>query len=67
MLLDIVLPDTDGFAVCADLQSAERPPAVVLTSSRDVSSFRRRLKDSAARGFIPKGELSGERILALVG
>ena len=67
VLLDIVLPDTDGFAVCADLHATARPPAVVLTSSRDVSSFRRRLQESAARGFIPKGELSGERILALVG
>lgn len=67
VLLDIVLPDTDGFAVCADLTAGERPPAVVLTSSRDESSFRRRLSESAALGFIPKGELSGARLLDLVG
>ncbi|MET1008757.1 MAG: response regulator transcription factor [Gaiellaceae bacterium] len=59
VLLDVALPDMDGFAVCEALLEGGSGPAVILTSSRDVSSYRRRLKRSRARGFIPKSELSG--------
>lgn len=40
VLLDVALPDMDGFAVCAALLQDGTGPAVVLTSSRDVSSYR---------------------------
>lgn len=66
VLLDIMLPDLDGFAVCAHLSRTEDPPAVILTSSRDASGYRRRLDESAARGFIRKSELSGAALAALV-
>jgi DNA-binding NarL/FixJ family response regulator len=65
VLLDVALPDMDGFAVCDALLEECAAPAVVLTSSRDVSSYRRRLKRSRARGFIPKSELSGPALSAL--
>jgi DNA-binding NarL/FixJ family response regulator len=67
VLVDVVLPDLDGFAVCARLAEGTSPPVVVLTSSRDASAYRRRLSESAARGFIPKSELSGAALAALVG
>jgi DNA-binding NarL/FixJ family response regulator len=67
VLLDVLLPDIDGFTVCARLADSDRPPAVVLTSSRDVSSYRRRLAESTALGFIPKSGLSGAALIALVG
>ena len=35
VLLDVTLPDLDGFTVCARLSQSAHPPAVVLTSSRD--------------------------------
>ena len=38
-----------------------------MTSSRDVSAYRRRLERSQARGFIPKNELSGSALAALTG
>jgi CheY-like chemotaxis protein len=65
VLLDVALPDTDGFAVCEALLADGGGPAVVLTSSRDVSVYRRRLERSRARGFIPKSELSGHALAAL--
>lgn len=65
VLVDVALPDMDGFAVCDALLRDDAGPAVVLTSSRDVSSYRRRLQRSRARGFIPKSELSGPRLAAL--
>ena len=67
VLLDIALPDMDGFAVCDALTDEGAGAAVVLTSSRDVSVYRRRLKRSGARGFIPKSELSGNALQALTG
>jgi DNA-binding NarL/FixJ family response regulator len=65
VLLDVALPDMDGFAVCEAMLEDGHGPAVVLTSSRDVSSYRRRLERSRARGFIPKSELSGPALAAL--
>jgi DNA-binding NarL/FixJ family response regulator len=67
VLWDVALPDMDGFAVCDALLQDGAGPAVILTSSRDVSSYRRRLERSRARGFIPKSELSGRALAALAG
>ncbi len=67
VLLDIQLPDTDGFDVAARLISNGNSPAIVLTSSRDASEFGALVERSGARGFIPKAELSGARLAALLG
>jgi DNA-binding NarL/FixJ family response regulator len=67
VLLDVMLPDLDGFAVCARITTDDTAPDVVLTSSRDVSTYRQSLERSRARGFIPKGELSGAAVAALLG
>jgi DNA-binding NarL/FixJ family response regulator len=67
VLLDIQLPDLDGFAVAERLANSQSPPAVVLVSSRDSSAYRRRLAGSPARGFVAKSDLSGAAIAALVG
>jgi hypothetical protein len=39
---------------------------VVLTSSRDGSDFDQRVRRSGARGFIPKAEISGQRLADLL-
>ena len=66
ILLDVQLPDIDGFAVAERLARDGAPPAIVLTSSRDVTSFRRRLATNPAWSFIPKSELSGDTLTAAV-
>ncbi len=66
VLLDVQLPDIDGFAVAERLAEIEPPPAIVLTSTRSVAAFRRRLSENAALSFIPKSELSGEAVAAAV-
>ena len=68
VLVDVALPDFDGFEVCDELTRGEKNvPAIVMTSSRDVSSFRGRLEESRARGFIAKSDLSGEALAELAG
>lgn len=66
VLLDIQLPGLDGFAIAERLVGARGAPVVVLISSRDAGGYRRRLASSRARGFIPKAELSGARLAALL-
>lgn len=66
VLLDVQLPDLDGFAVAAELAAEAHPPAVVMTSSRDASDFVGLVTRSGARGFLPKNELSGQALAALV-
>jgi DNA-binding NarL/FixJ family response regulator len=67
VLLDVQLPDEDGFEVAARLARWPDPPIVVLVSTRDARAYSARLAATAVRGFIPKAELSGERLAALLG
>jgi DNA-binding NarL/FixJ family response regulator len=68
VLLDIALPDIDGFAVCESIMSGETAhPIVVLTSSRSTASYGSRFRASRARGFIPKDDLSAASLRALTG
>ena len=67
VLLDIQLPDIDGFEVLARLRDGPAGPAVVLTSTRDRADYGERVDQSGASGFIPKAELSGAALLAVVG
>jgi DNA-binding NarL/FixJ family response regulator len=66
VLLDVELPDIDGFEVAARLRRAGSATAIVLASSRDGADFGSLVADSGARGFIAKAELTGDAIRALV-
>jgi DNA-binding NarL/FixJ family response regulator len=63
VLLDIHLPDVNGMHVARELSD---DIAVVLTSSRDASDYADRLAGTGARGFVPKAELSGAALQALL-
>jgi DNA-binding NarL/FixJ family response regulator len=65
-IVDIQLPDFDGFEVARRICEDEAPPAVVLTSSRDRADFGSLVDGSPALGFVPKSELSVERVEALI-
>ncbi|MGO8959495.1 MAG: response regulator transcription factor [Streptosporangiaceae bacterium] len=59
VLLDIQLPDFDGFEVARRLAARGDGPVVVLTSTRDASDYGGRIADSPAAGFVAKEQLSG--------
>ncbi|HEY7603002.1 MAG TPA: response regulator transcription factor [Gaiellaceae bacterium] len=59
VLLDIQLPDMDGFAVAERLLAGDPELEIVLVSSRDRSSYGPLIEASGARGFLAKGDLSG--------
>ena len=66
VLLDVQLPDTDGFSVATELTSNGSSPDIVLTSSRDAADYGPLVEESGARGFVPKAELSGDRLQELL-
>ena len=68
VLLDVQLPDIDGIAACERISAMKGHSEVVLTSSRDADDLGGQdLLCSHARGFIPKSELSGDGLRALLG
>lgn len=66
VLLDVYLPDVDGFEIASELTSRGRA-VVVLISSRDGRDFGPLVAESGARGFIAKTELSGASLATVVG
>jgi len=58
VLLDVGLPDLDGFAVAARLAAAGAPSAVVLVSAREPEDFGPLVARAAARAFVPKRALT---------
>ena len=67
VVLDVQLPDIDGFAVAERLAAGSEPPIVVLISSRDASVYGERLAQASVRGFISKVRLSGVSLAEIVG
>jgi DNA-binding NarL/FixJ family response regulator len=66
VLLDIQLPDIDGFEVAERLLAVNPELAIVLVSSRDRSSYGPHVERSGARGFVSKADLSREAIQELL-
>jgi CheY-like chemotaxis protein len=65
-LVDVHLPDLDGFAVASGLRSGGMTGVILLTSTHAVADYAERVSASAANGFVDKADLSAEVILAAV-
>ena len=59
VLLDIQLPDFDGFEVARRLVAQTDSLVVVLTSTREESDYGGQVASSPAAAFLPKDQLSG--------
>lgn len=67
VLLDVSLPDIDGFTVLLRLQATGDRTPVILTSTRAAVDYQPFLAASTARGFVAKSELSGAPLHTLLG
>jgi DNA-binding NarL/FixJ family response regulator len=65
ILLDVQLPDANGFDLCEFL-CEDALPSIVLVSSRDAADFDGLVEKGPARGFISKADLSGDALRALL-
>ena len=65
-IVDVQLPDFDGFEVAERLSRLDVPPRVILTSSLDDADFGTLVAGSSALGFVPKAELSASLVGALL-
>jgi two-component system chemotaxis response regulator CheY len=66
VLLDVQLPDMDGFAVSRDLRRLVPSTIVVLCSVRDADDYGARVGECGARGFLTKSALSTASFTRLV-
>ena len=67
VLLDVRLPDMDGFQVAGALAARGCTAAVVLTSSSDDPLYPERATCCGARGFVAKHDVSGPTLDRLLG
>jgi DNA-binding NarL/FixJ family response regulator len=66
VLLDVRLPDTTGFEVCRAVLSIRPQVSVVLCSIHPAADFGTAMSGCGAKGFLPKAQLSGAALLALL-
>ncbi len=67
VLLDVQLPDMDGFTVIDELTRMNgEAPKVVLTSSHDSTDFGSIVGRCGAAAFVPKAELTGAALRAVL-
>jgi DNA-binding NarL/FixJ family response regulator len=66
VLLDIGLPDIDGFDVAERIAQIGDAPSIVLISSRDQEAYHDRVQRSPAAGLIAKDKLDGMALRLLL-
>jgi DNA-binding NarL/FixJ family response regulator len=66
VLLDVQLPDADGFELSRRLAQQTDPPAVVLTSARALADYGVKVLPPGVRGFLAKAELSGTALTGVL-
>jgi DNA-binding NarL/FixJ family response regulator len=65
-LLDVQLPDTDGFTLAERLHAGGGDTAVIIISTREADDYASSVARCGALGFISKSELCGAAMQQLV-
>jgi DNA-binding NarL/FixJ family response regulator len=66
VLLDVQLPDAQGYDVARQIAERGVTSRIVLVSSREESDYGDQIRSSGAVGFLNKADLSGELLSALI-
>jgi two-component system response regulator EvgA len=66
VLLDVQLPDMDGFSLIAQLEAVHQGAMIVLISTREAADYGGLVGRSGAAGFICKAELSAQSLADVV-
>ena len=66
VLLDLQLPDATASPSPPSCAAARARPVVVITSTRDAAEYGALARGNGARGFVPKAELCGAALDALL-
>jgi two-component system response regulator EvgA len=67
VLVDVNLPDIDGFEVVERIAGEADAPPAVLTSIRSEGDFGNLIDQSSARGFLSKTDISGDALRRMLG
>lgn len=62
VLLDVQLPDMQGFDVARLLREEDPLLTVILVSTREAADYGVQITEAAAAGFITKGQLTGAKV-----
>jgi CheY-like chemotaxis protein len=65
-LVDVGLPDGDGFELCRRLRALRLPPTVVMISADADAGYPAAARLAGAEGFVPKDETTGATLRDLV-
>jgi len=66
VLLDVNLPDANGFDLVSRITEAGDHPDVVIISSRDDATYAQMADEAGARGFVSKHELTLDALRELL-
>ncbi len=62
-IIDVMMPNMDGFSLTKALLKNMPHMSIILTSSSDNSYYTKLTEQAGAKAFVPKRQLSKERIL----
>jgi DNA-binding response OmpR family regulator len=64
ILLDIMMPEMDGFTVLSTLQNSKETPTIIIISNLDGKEYIKKALDSGASKYMLKSEYTPDEVVA---